>query len=330
LTRQLLAFSRRQVLQPRVVSLNRVVLDMQAILRRLIGEDIHLISYLSDDEPRARVDVGQLEQVVLNLAVNARDAMPQGGRLTLETAIAEVTGDESDLQLTVAPGRYVLLRMTDTGVGMDDAILSRIFEPFFTTKGQGKGTGLGLATVYGIVSQSGGGVVVRSRPQLGTTFEVYLPQVTAPEELEPASSRAPAPALTAAAPRTVLVVEDDDRVRAVAERVVHLTGCQPLAAPDGHTALTLAERHGPELALVLTDVKMPSMSGHELVRRLREAAPQLPVVFMSGYAQELLDSVDLMDGLTRFIAKPFTPGQLAQCIQEALGQPLRGSAARSS
>ena len=333
LTRQLLAFSRRQVLQPRVVDLNEVVSEMQAMLRRLIGEDVELTSDLCRHPLLVKVDVGQMEQVILNLAVNARDAMPRGGRLSLTTDHTTARGDESELEGTVAPGAYVRLRMTDSGTGMDEATRARIFEPFFTTKEPGKGTGLGLATVYGIVTQSGGGIVVQSRPERGTTFEILLPRVH-----EGTAEALALPPVAGAAPRrstgqqqVVLVVEDELAVRELAERVLTLAGYRTLTAADGQQALSLCEVHEGDIDLVITDVVMPAMSGPDLVRRLRHRMADLRVIFMSGYAPDLAQHSDLIERGAEFIAKPFTAHKLAEAVRQRLeADPVRASGARSS
>ncbi|HWZ27653.1 MAG TPA: PAS domain S-box protein, partial [Gemmatimonadales bacterium] len=317
LTRQLLAYSRRQVLQPEVLDLNVVVSEMDKMLRRLIGEDVELETILGEDLGRVLADPGQVEQVLLNLAVNARDAMPQGGRLTIRTANAPAQhGIGGGAQ---APAR-VMLSITDTGVGMDDRIRSHLFEPFFTTKEVGKGTGLGLATVYGIVRQSGGAIAVETAPGKGSTFTVYLPQV------DEGVRRGPSPALntprkedaTARTPAAhILLAEDETRVRLLTQRVLEAQGYRVLAVADGQRALQLASDPGLRVDLLVTDVVMPGMSGPDLARRLRESRPELPVVYMSGYADQGLALEAAATG-GAFLSKPFETETLERLVQVAL------------
>jgi len=318
LTRQLLAYSRRQVLQPEVLDLNVVVSEMDKMLRRLIGEDVELVTILGDDLGRVMADPGQIEQVVLNLAVNARDAMPQGGRLTIRTANSRdtpVPGGQG------APTSRVTLAITDTGIGMDDQVRSHLFEPFFTTKEVGKGTGLGLATVYGIVRQSGGSILVDSRPGKGSTFTVLLPRVE-----EASFRRVSAPAAGSPAPETgehrppsahILLAEDETRVRMLTQRVLEAQGYRVLSASDGQAALQLASDPALRLDLLVTDVVMPGMSGPDLARRLREARPGLPVVYMSGYADQGLAHEAAATG-GAFLSKPFETEELERLVQSAL------------
>ncbi len=264
LTRQLLAFSRQQVVEPRVVSLNAVVESLQKILRRVLGEDVDLATTPGPDLGAVRADVGQLEQVLMNLAVNARDAMPTGGKLTIETGNVEHDPAFARGKGAAAVRQFVMLAVTDTGVGMDEATKARIFEPFFTTKAPGKGTGLGLATVYGIVQQSGGFIWVYSEPGHGTTFKIYLPRVDAPAESAVVAAVGP----VARGTETVLLAEDSAAVRAVARQVLERQGYTVLEAPDGELALHLAQRHSGPIHLLLTDVVMPGMSGRQLADRL--------------------------------------------------------------
>ena len=278
LTYQLLAFSRRQVLTPEVLDLNAVAADSEKLLRRLIGEDIELVTVLRPALGSVRVDPGQLQQVILNLAVNARDAMPQGGTLTIETAKAELDEAYARDHPGVEPGQYVMLAVSDTGCGMDAATRSRIFEPFFTTKEPGKGTGLGLATVYGIVKQSGGHVWVYSEPGLGTTFKIYLPRVAAAAEA-PARPSLPEPAPGGS--ETIRLVEDEDQVRALVRGVLEEAGYRVLVAGRGDEALRVAAEHVGPLDLLLTDVVMPGMSGRELAARLSGRRADLRVLYMS-------------------------------------------------
>ena len=316
LIRQLLAFSARQVLQPVVLDLNALVDNVHKMLRRLIGEDITLAATLAPGLGRVRADPGQLEQVLVNLAVNARDAMPTGGRLALTTANVDVEPPPPGAGAggPVPPGRYVVLQVTDTGSGMDAITQARVFEPFFTTKPRGRGTGLGLATVYGIVRQSGGHVAVESAPGAGTTFRMYLPRVDAPLAVAPASQRPAA----AAGSGTILLVEDERLVRVLARKVLEQAGYRVLVAEGGAQALELARGHSGVIDLVLTDVVMPEMSGREVVRRLLQERPAVRVLYMSGYSDEAVAQHGVLDAGTSFIAKPFTPATLATKIREVL------------
>jgi GAF domain-containing protein len=313
LTQQLLAFSRRQVLQPRVVDVNRIVSTMSAMLKPLIGEQNELVLSLAPDLKTVRVDPAQFEQVVVNLVVNARDAMPEGGRITVTTANVEITG-EAPAGLDLAPGAWVRLDVVDAGVGMDTAIRARIFEPFFTTKEQGKGTGLGLSTVYGIVQQSGGGIDVQSAPGLGTTMTVYLRVV---EEAPAVVERDAAPPAVGGA-ETILLVEDEDEVRGLLEEILDSYGYRVLAAANGPDALALWQRHRADVDLVLTDVVMPRMSGPELVRRLRAAGADVAVVYMSGYTDLPLADAIAAEANAALLRKPFTPISVTGRIREVL------------
>jgi PAS domain S-box-containing protein len=313
LTRQLLAFSRRQVLQPRALDLNATVSDMLKMLRRLIREDIALVTDLAPDPGPILADPGQVEQVILNLAVNARDAMPGGGTLTLRTARIDL--DESfakNRPYQVRTGPYVLLAVSDNGIGMDDHVKAHLFEPFFTTKEPGQGTGLGLATVYGVVKQSGGYIEIRSEPKRGTTVEVYFP----PAEGE-GSSRTMAAAALCRGSETVLLVEDVDSVRELVRDMLADCGYTVLDASDGARALELAERHPGPIHLLLTDVVMPVMGGPELARRLALARPGLKVVYMSGYADQAAGT-DLASLGARFLQKPIQAGVLSYTVRNAL------------
>ena len=314
LTRQLLAFSRQQVVEPRVVSLNAVVESLQKILRRVLGEDVELAATPGPDLGAVRADVGQLEQVLMNLAVNARDAMPTGGKLTIETGNVEHDPAFARGHGAVAVRQFVMLAVTDTGVGMDEATKARIFEPFFTTKEPGKGTGLGLATVYGIVQQSGGFIWVYSEPGHGTTFKIYLPRVDAPAE---------GVAVTAVAPvgrgtETVLLAEDAAAVRAVARQVLERQGYTVLEAPDGELALHLAQRHSGPIHLLLTDVVMPGMSGRQLADRLAVARPDMKVLYASGYTDDSVVRHGVLEEGTAYLQKPFTPESLARKVRDVL------------
>ncbi|MFN8646587.1 MAG: MASE1 domain-containing protein [Gemmatimonadales bacterium] len=310
LTRQLLAYSRQQVLSPRVLDLTAVVEQLGGMLRRLIGEDIRLVIRHDAGETHVRVDRSQLEQVILNLVVNARDAMPSGGTLTISTTAVEVDEALAQSQVDLEPGPYVALAVRDTGVGMASEVQHRAFDPFFTTKEQGKGTGLGLSTVYGIVKQSGGAVWLESAPGAGTTVSIYLPRVAPAPEVADAATPEPA-----AAPRgTVLVVEDERMVRDLVRRTLARAGYHVLEAVDGEAALALARAEDGPIDLLLTDVVMPRMGGRQLATRLQEERPGLRVLFMSGYASDAGDLHDLVLGAGDFLQKPFAPSRLLERV----------------
>jgi len=314
LTRQLLAFSRQQVVEPRVVSLNAVVESLQKILRRVLGEDVDLATTPGPDLGAVRADVGQLEQVLMNLAVNARDAMPTGGKLTIETGNVEHDPAFARGKGAAAVRQFVMLAVTDTGVGMDEATKARIFEPFFTTKAPGKGTGLGLATVYGIVQQSGGFIWVYSEPGHGTTFKIYLPRVDAPAESAVVAAVGP----VARGTETVLLAEDSAAVRAVARQVLERQGYTVLEAPDGELALHLAQRHSGPIHLLLTDVVMPGMSGRQLADRLVPARPDMKVLYASGYTDDSVVPRGVLEEGMPYLQKPFTPASLARKVRDVL------------
>jgi PAS domain S-box-containing protein len=318
LVRQLLAFGRRQVLEPRVVDLNAVVADAEKLLRRLLGETIDVVVSPGVDLGRVRVDPIQIDQVLLNFAANARDAMPRGGRFTIETSNAEVGEAECRAHAGALPGKYVRLRVSDTGIGMDEATRSRIFEPFFTTKGVGQGTGLGLATVYGIVKQSGGFVRADSAPGNGASFEIHLPRV----EGEVDSREASPPAPTARASATILLVEDEASLRGIATDLLEASGYTVVAAANGPEALALSQQHaaGP-IQLLLTDVMMPGMSGPEVARQIRIRWPEVAVLYMSGYSHEAVEKQGLLGPGTRLLAKPFSRSTLVRSVEEALARP---------
>ncbi|MBV9773771.1 MAG: PAS domain S-box protein, partial [Gemmatimonadetes bacterium] len=313
LTRQLLAFSRRQVLQPRVLDLNGTVREMDRMLRRLIGADVELVTVLAPGLGPVLADPGQLEQVVLNLAVNAREAMPSGGRLTLATGELQV--DEAEVRRLpfLRPGRYVQLRVSDTGTGMSRDVQAQVFEPFFTTKENG--TGLGLATVYGIVAQSGGHVWVESEPGRGSTFRILLPRVNGGAE---PGAREPAAAGSADGAETVLLVEDEPTVRLLARKVLQRSGYRVLEAENGAEAIRLFGEHGARVDLVLTDVVMPRMGGVELVGRLTAQVPSLRVVYMSGYTDEAILRNGVREQGRAFLQKPFSPETLIRKVREVL------------
>ncbi len=314
-TQQLLAFSRRQILAPQLLDLNTVVADVEKMLRRLIGEDIDLVITRDPGLGRVRADPSQVQQVIINLVVNARDAMPQGGRLALSTATVDLDDGDARRHGTVKPGSYVMLEVTDNGIGMDEQTRSRLFEPFFTTKEKGKGTGLGLATVYGIVSQSGGHISVHSKPGHGATFKIYLPRVA--EEIEPPNLER-ALERTQLASETVLLVEDEESVRLPLGRGLRSLGYTVLAACDGGEALWLSERHPGPIHLLLTDVVMPKMSGPELANGLVPLRPEMTVIYMSGYMDETIVQHGMLDSTVAFLQKPFTQEVLAAKLREVL------------
>ena len=315
LTRQLLAFSRQQVLEPRVLDLNEIVGAAGKMLKRLIGEDIELATTLAPDLGWVKADPGQIEQVIMNLAVNARDAMPNGGKLTIETANAELDDAYARQHPPVSAGAYVLLALSDTGIGMDEATRARLFEPFFTTKEKGRGTGLGLATVYGIVKQSAGHIGVYSEPGHGTAFKVYLPRV----HEDPIASQ-PTVSAEVRGTETIVVAEDAEGVRAVVQGVLRRNGYTVLPAPDGDTALDLVATHPEPIHLLITDVIMPGMSGRQLADRLRDLRPELKVLFVSGYTDDAIIRHGVLEPGIAFLQKPFTPESLSRKVREVLDQ----------
>jgi signal transduction histidine kinase len=318
LTRQLLAFSRKQVLQMRSVNVNVVVTDVERMLRRLIGEDILLTTHLDPDLALIYADPGQLEQVLINLAVNARDAMPGGGDLTITTHNVELSDEHGERHLGAAPGNYVMLAVTDTGGGMTKEVQQRLFEPFYTTKGVGKGTGLGLATVHGIVKQSGGDVYVYSEIGHGTTFKVYFPRVA---KADPVATIPEHRAITPRGTETVLLAEDDEAIRTLGARVLGALGYNVLVARTGGEALRIVAEHKGHIDLIATDVVMPEMNGSQLVERVLEARPGIRVLFMSGYTDDEVMRRGVIDGQTAFLQKPFTPDLLAHRVREVLDVP---------
>ena len=316
LTRQLLAFGRKQVLQPVALSLNQSAAGVEKMLRRILGEDIELVQTLAPDLGLTLADPGQIEQVLMNLVVNARDAMPEGGKLTIETSNVEVDEDYTAAHVAMKPGSYVRLAVSDTGCGMDEQTQSRIFEPFFTTKERGKGTGLGLSTVYGIVKQSGGNIWVYSELGQGTTFKVYLPRdlsATAATTLKPST----APRLSRGT-ETVLVVEDEEALRKVALRTLGSAGYTVLTAGNGEEALLTSAKHVGDIHLLLTDVVMPRMSGRVLAQQLAAKRPTVKVLYMSGYTDDAIVNHGVLEAGTPFLAKPFTSTDLAQKVREVL------------
>lgn len=319
LTRQLLAFSRRQVLQPVPLDLNQAVTDTMRMLRRVLGERITVAFGLDPSLGITRADVAQVEQVIVNLVVNARDAMPNGGTLTVDTANVDLPPNTPGQHLEAMPGAYVMLAFTDTGGGMTPEVQERIFDPFFTTKEVGRGTGLGLSTVYGIVKQSGGSVSVYSEPGRGSTFKVYLPRLV---DAEPEIARTPAEKASPGT-ETILLVEDDDTVRALARRTLQARGYTVLAARDGAEALRLADEHPGSLDLLLTDVVLPSVTGPELAEQLRRRRPDIRILFMSGFPGTAVVTNGELAEASAFLLKAFTPDVLGRKVREVLGAAPR-------
>ncbi|MCZ2073447.1 MAG: PAS domain S-box protein [Bryobacteraceae bacterium] len=315
LTRQLLVFSRKQVLQPEVLTLDSIVRRMGRLLRRLIGEDIELVTVIPQSTHPVRVDPAQIEQVIANLVVNSRDAMPGGGRLTIEISDVELDETCVSRRMDFQPGKYVMLAVTDTGTGMDQAVQERIFEPFFTTKELGKGTGLGLAMVYGIIKQSGGDVWVYSEPGTGTTFKVYLPAVEAP-----GLSEAGAPELIpiSGGSETILLVEDEEKVRMLAAGILKTAGYHVFQARTGDEALLILRQRPDEIHLLLTDAVLPMVSGEQLAKRAVEIRPGIRILFMSGYTDTAVVANGVITEGNVFLQKPFTPEILLRKTREAL------------
>jgi two-component system cell cycle sensor histidine kinase/response regulator CckA len=315
LTGQLLAFSRKQLLQPVVVDLNVVLASVVTLLKRLIGEHIELVLVQAESLGRTKVDPAQFEQTIINLAVNARDAMPDGGRLTIETATVELDDDYVRLRPYVRPGSYVQVSVSDTGHGMDEAVRTRIFEPFFTTKPAGEGTGLGLAMVYGFVKQSGGHIEVYSEVGHGTSVKIYLPRT---DDAPPLDAGPQAPARSVQGTETVLLVEDEDAVRTLAEVVLQSNGYAVLVARQGEEALEMAAAHRGPIHLLVTDLVMPHMGGRELAEQLAGTRPGLRVLFMSGYPDEASMQHGLPGAGAGFLQKPFSPIALARKVRDVL------------
>ncbi len=327
LTRQLLAFSRKQILQPKKLNLNTVVRDMEKLLQRLIGEDIYLVTNLEAGLGSAEADPAQIEQVVINLAVNARDAMPNGGKLTIETANVELDGAYGYRDVNFQPGAYVMLAVSDNGEGMDEETMAHIFEPFFTTKGSNQGTGLGLSTVYGIVKQSGGYIWVYSEPKWGTTFKLYLPVATSALEVE--KSR-PETSAYRQGWETILLVEDEKVVRELACAALEQNGYQVITAASPKEALTICEGMEGHIHLLLTDVVIPGMSGKQLAEQLTARYPEMKVLYISGYAENAISHHGVLDPGIAFLAKPFTPNILASRVRKVLDMPQGTPAAIST
>ena len=319
LTRQLLAFSRKQVLAPQMLDLHKSVVDMEEILRRLIGENHELVISSAPSLGSVRADPGQIAQVIMNLALNARDAMPDGGKLTIETSNKNLAENEAQ-RMSLLPGLYVVLRVVDTGVGMDTEVQTHIFEPFFTTKEQGKGTGLGLATVYGIVKQTGGGIWFHSELGSGTTFEIYLPRI---EQVAVSRPQGETKTRGPEGSETVLLVDDEEPIRKLVGRSLGRLGYRVLDAQDAAQALKISERHPDPIHVLLTDVRMPQMTGLELAQRLIALRPNLRVIYMSGHVERAAGDEDSLASNGVFLQKPFSPAALAQTIREVLDSPDR-------
>jgi PAS domain S-box-containing protein len=318
LTRQLLAFSRQQVIAPTVLNANDVVANMDKLLRRLIGEDVELRAVLAPDLAAVKADSTQLEQIVLNLAVNARDAMPNGGQLTIETQNVELDETYVRDHLSTKEGRYVMLAVSDTGIGMDAATRARVFEPFFTTKEQGKGTGLGLATVYGIVKQSGGWIWVYSEPGRGTTFKVYLPIVAG---VAPPAARSPVPPRSVGGSETILLVEDEEIVRNLVQKVLKANGYTVLVAASGRDAERVARETAGPIHLLMTDVVLPGINGRQVAQLLTGVRPGIRVLYLSGYTDDVIVHHGVLDPGVAFLQKPFTPAVLGRRVREVLDNP---------
>ncbi len=315
LTRQLLAFSRKQLLELKVIDVNAVVQDMERLLRPLIGENVEFDAQLSPEAAHTRADAGQLEQILMNLVVNAKDAMPNGGKLTMQTQNIVVDENHRRGQTFIRPGQYVMLSVSDTGMGMDKETQSRIFEPFFTTKEKGKGTGLGLSTVYGIVKQSGGYVLVQSEEGRGTKFHIYLPRVEGTAEKHAPQSTP----VVLGGSETVLLVEDEESVRQLVRDTLTAKGYRVVEAENGEAGLAAAAQHQGKIDLVITDVVMPGIGGRELIKQLAELRPETKVLYLSGYTEDAIISEGTIERDAAFLQKPFTLKSLSQKVREVLG-----------
>ncbi|HEY1660230.1 MAG TPA: ATP-binding protein, partial [Candidatus Sulfotelmatobacter sp.] len=324
LTRQLLAFSRKQLLELKVIDVNAVVKDMERLLRPLIGEDIELTTTLAPDVGCTRADAGQLEQVLMNLVVNAKDAIPNGGKICIRTASVNLDESYRPENTFIKRGPYVMISVSDNGHGMDRETQVRVFEPFFTTKEKGKGTGLGLSTVYGIIKQSGGYVFVQSEPDRGTTFTIYFPRVDEPSEAITAS----APVAAGDGSETILLVEDEESVRQLVRETLVSRGYHVLEAQNGNAALALAAAHPETIHLVVTDVVMPGLSGHELAQQILASRPGVKVLYLSGYAEDAMPSAARPQ--KAFLQKPFTLQALSRKVREVLGPAAAKAKSASS
>jgi len=315
LTRQLLTFSRKQIISPRILDLNSIVGGMEKLLRRLIPENVQIAFRIASDTLPIKADAGQIEQVIVNLAVNARDAMPNGGTITIETGAADLDEEYTRHHPDIAAGRFGMLALSDNGIGMDDRTKAHLFEPFFTTKEPGKGTGLGLATVYGIVKQSGGHISVYSEVGIGTTFKVYFPEIRESMTSPPPKS---SPSGMPKGTETILVVEDDEPVRALIRRVLISCGYEVMEAKNGIEALEAIDACSRPIHLVVTDVIMPQLGGPELADHLKRMLPTARVIFLSGYATTAIVQHGIVQQGVEFMEKPFTPEQLAQRVRQVL------------
>ena len=317
LVRQLLAFSRKQVLQPKILDLNKIVLNLDSLLRRLMDERIEMVTRVKDDLGKVKADPAQVEQVIMNLVVNARDAMPEGGRLVVETCNTDLDANYALDHVPVKPGKYVMLAVSDTGVGMDRQTVAHIFEPFFTTKESGRGTGLGLSTVYGIVKQSGGYIWVYSEPGKGSTFKIYLPRV---DEVSEGTSIAQAAPRSQRGTETILIVEDEEAVRELIQTVLTEKGFDVIVSLDPQHAEKIASEFAGEIHLLLTDMVMPGMSGRELAERISAKRRDIRVLFMSGYTDNVITSGGMLQEGLAFLQKPFSPAALVRKVREVLSQ----------
>ena len=321
MTRQLLAFSRKQLLELKVVDVNTIVADMERLLRPLIGENIELVAKMAMNIGRTRADAGQIEQVIMNLVVNSKDAMPNGGKLIIETANVNLDDDLRREYTYILPGPYVMISVTDNGQGMDKETQSRIFEPFFTTKEKGKGTGLGLSTVYGIIKQSGGYVFAQSEPGRGTTFRIYLPRV---EDAAALPGHTRKTETVCGGTETVLLVEDEESVRQLVRETLQSKGYTVIEAEDGESAMTISAAHQGVIDALITDLVMPGMSGRELATLVEKTRTGIKVLYLSGYTEDAIAHQGVLDPGTAFLQKPFTLQALLRKVREVLSEQEQG------